>query len=138
MSGLAGVFTSNIVLTQSDGSPEQVHFGVVTTNYFSLVGAKMAFGRDFTPDDGAPQTQQAAGAQNAAAPRLPVMAILSYEYFQRRYGLNPAILGTTLDTGGPFSPKSSASWLRASVSYFPPSSDDGTRAGRLVRQSPGL
>ncbi|HXN65601.1 MAG TPA: ABC transporter permease [Candidatus Acidoferrales bacterium] len=125
LNSLAGVFTSNIILTKSDGSPEEVHFGVVTTNYFSLVGAGIAVGRDFTPDDGTPQTQAPAGAQNAAAPppRLPVMAILSYEYFQRRYGLNPAVLGTTLDTGGPFSPRIVGVLAPRFRLYFPPSSE---------------
>src|ERR1700732_5324547 len=44
---LAGVFTDRDILTREDGTPEQVHFAVVTTNFFRLVGAKMAFGRDF-------------------------------------------------------------------------------------------
>ena len=43
--GLAGVFTFPFTLTSEDGMPEQVHMGFVTTNYFQLVGARMAFGR---------------------------------------------------------------------------------------------
>src|SRR5712671_2035080 len=48
--GLAGVFTFPNTLTGDDGMPEQVHMGVVTTNYFQLVGARIAFGRDFSDD----------------------------------------------------------------------------------------
>src|SRR6266704_5928209 len=45
---LAGVFTDRNVLQREDGTPEQIRLAVVTTNFFRLVGAKMAFGRDFT------------------------------------------------------------------------------------------
>src|SRR6267143_1045165 len=88
---LAGVFTDRNVLQREDGTPEQIRLAVVTTNFFRLVGAKMAFGRDFTDADGIPQPPPLpAGAQPAAPPpRVPTLAILSYEYFQRRYGGNP-------------------------------------------------
>src|SRR5438034_562371 len=83
---LAGVFTDRNVLQREDGTPEQIRLAVVTTNYFRLVGAKMALGRDFTDADGIPQPPPPpAGAQPAAPPpRVPTLAILSYEYFQRR------------------------------------------------------
>jgi putative ABC transport system permease protein len=103
--GLAGVFTFRNVLPKEDGTPEQVRSAVVTTNFFPLVGAKIALGRDFTEADGMPQiAPPPPGAQpGTAAPRLPLMVILSYEYFQRRYGLNPSILGQTMLTNGQFS-----------------------------------
>jgi len=41
------------------------------------------------------------------------MAVLSYEYFQRRYGLNPNVLGQVLNTNGPFRPRLLACSLRA-------------------------
>jgi putative ABC transport system permease protein len=102
---LAGVFTFRNVIPKEDGTPEQVRSAVVTTNFFRLVGAKIAIGRDFTEADGMPQAAPSLpGAQpGTAAPRLPIMAILSYEYFQRRYGLNPAILGHAMLTNGQFS-----------------------------------
>ena len=88
---LAGVFTDRNVLQREDGTPEQIRLAVVTTNFFRLVGAKMALGRDFTDADGIPQPPPVpAGAQPAAPPpRVPTLAILSYEYFQRRYSGNP-------------------------------------------------
>src|SRR6266704_2914587 len=93
--GLAGVFTFPFTLTGDDGKPEQVHMGFVTTNYFRLVGARILFGRDFSDDDGQPQPPPPPpGTQSATPPqRLPLIAIISYEYFQRQFGSNPAVLG---------------------------------------------
>src|SRR5438874_1325224 len=48
--GLAGVFTLPITLTGEDGMPEKAQLGVVTTNYFQLVGARIVLGRDFIDD----------------------------------------------------------------------------------------
>jgi predicted permease len=101
----AGVFTFRNVLPTDDGTPEQVRTAVVTTNFFRLLGAKIALGRDFSDSDGLPQVAPPppGAAPGTAPPPLPVMVILSYEYFQRRYGLNPAILGHTMPANGPFS-----------------------------------
>ena len=81
--------------SKEDGTPEQVRSAVVTTNFFRLVGAKIAFGRDFSDSDGMPQPAAASGRRPIRRRRAAsaAMAILSYEYFQRRYGLNPAVLG---------------------------------------------
>ena len=123
--GLAGVFTFPNTLTGDDGMPEQVHIGVVTTNYFRLVGARVVFGRDFSDDDGQPQPPPPApGAQSATPPqRLPIMAIISYEYFQRRFGSNPAVLGQSLNKGKPFSPRIVGVLAPHFQVYFPPSAD---------------
>src|SRR5260370_10129704 len=123
--GLAGVFTFPLTLTGEDGMPEQVHAGVVTTNYFQLVGAKIAFGRDFSDEDGQPQPPPPApGTQSAMPPqRLPIMAIISYEYFQRRFGSNPAVLGQSLNKGKPFSPRIVGVPAPHFHIYFPPSAD---------------
>src|SRR5258706_1564311 len=123
--GLAGVFTFPLTLTGEDGMPEQVHAGVVTTNYFQLVGARIAFGRDFSDADGQPQPPPPApGTQSATPPqRLPIMAIISYEYFQRRFGSNPAALGQSLNKGKPFSPRIVGVLAPHFQIYFPPSAD---------------
>jgi putative ABC transport system permease protein len=103
---MAGVFTRRFVQTAEDGTPEQIRLAIATTNFFRLVGAKIVAGRDFTDSDGAPQPAPppAADVTQAAAapppPQLPLMAILSYEYFQRRYGGNTAVIGQ-LNTKGP-------------------------------------
>src|SRR6266853_4195939 len=123
--GLAGVFTFPFTLTGEDGMPEQVHVGFVTTNYFQLVGARIAFGRDFSDEDGQPQPPPPTpGTQSATPPqRLPIMAIVSYEYFQRRFGSNPAVLGQSLNKGKPFSPRIVGVLAPHFQIYFPPSAD---------------
>src|SRR5260370_40569962 len=71
-------------LLGTDGRPEQVRGAVVSTNFFRLMGAQIAFGRDFQDADGLPQPQPPPGgaAQGGPAPqRLPVFSMLSYEYF---------------------------------------------------------
>jgi predicted permease len=123
--GLAGVFTGPFTMTGEDGTPEQVHTGFVTTNYFRLVGAGIAFGRDFSDDDGqAEPPPPAPGKQSATPPaRLPVMAIISYEYFQRQFGSNPSVIGQSLNKGKPFSPRIVGVLAPHFQIYFPSSSD---------------
>lgn len=99
--GFGGVFTQRIVITREDGTPEQVSIAVATTNFFPLMGAKIAFGRDFQEEDGIPQPAPTPGAQ--PGPRLPFVTIISYEYFQRRFGGNAAILGHAIPAGGQLS-----------------------------------
>src|SRR5271156_3107566 len=117
----AGVFTGRNIVPAEDGTPEQVRLAMVTTNFFRLVGAKMAFGRDFTDADGIPQPDPPPGGvqPQTPAPRLPIVAILSYEYFQRRYGLNPAVLGHAM-TNGPLSPQIVGVLAPRFQLYFPP------------------
>ncbi len=103
---MAAVTTGRGILPGADGSLEQVRFGQVTTNFFRLMGARVAIGRDFNEEDGQPQAPLKAVARpGATAPqRLPTIAILSYEYWQRRYGGSRDILGQGLvpgRTGGP-------------------------------------
>ena len=123
---LAGVFTDRNVLQREDGTPEQIRLAVVTTNFFRLVGAKMAFGRDFTEADGIPQPPPPpAGAQPAAPPpRVPTLAILSYEYFQRRYNGNPAVLGQVMITNGQFTPQIVGVLAPQFHLYFPPEANE--------------
>ena len=123
--GLAGVFTFPFTLTGEDGTPEHVHMGVVTTNYFQLVGGRILFGRDFSDEDGQPQPPPPApGTQSAApTPRLPIMAIISYEYFQRRFGSNAGVLGQSLNKGKPFSPRIIGVLAPQFQIYFPPSAN---------------
>src|SRR5437773_6008289 len=119
---LAGVFTFRNILLQEDGTPGQVRSAVVTTNFFRLVGAKIVLGRDFSEADGLPQPAPPPGVAQPgapAAPPLPIMAVLSYEYFQRRYGLNPSILGHVMITNGPFRPEIVGVLAPGFQLYFP-------------------
>ena len=90
------VFTNRGNFPREDGTPEQVRFARVTTNFFGLMGAKMVLGRDFADSDGLPQPPPPpAGTAAPAGSRLPDIAILSYEYWQRRYGGSARAIGNT-------------------------------------------
>src|SRR5713101_1869089 len=119
---LAGVFTFRNILLKEDGTPEQVRSAVVTTNFLRLVGAKIVLGREFSEADGLPQPAPRPGVAQPgapAAPPLPIMAVLSYEYFQRRYGLNPSVLGQVMITNGPFRPQIVGVLAPGFQLYFP-------------------
>jgi putative ABC transport system permease protein len=100
----AGVLTGRGPVLRDDGTPELVRFGVVTPNFFRLLGASIHIGRDFSEADGQPQPPQPQPGNGANAPppppQLPAIAIISYEYWQRRFGGNPGILGQTLKSPG--------------------------------------
>lgn len=100
---LAGVFTFPFTLQREDGTPEQVSAAVVTTNFFRVLGGGVAYGRDFDDDDAVPNPPPPPpGTQQPGPPPalLPVHAILSYEYFQRRYGGNPSVIGHSVSVAG--------------------------------------
>jgi putative ABC transport system permease protein len=96
----AGVNTQRIVLQHDDGSPEELAQAVVTTNLFRVLGARVVLGRDFTDSDALPQPPSANGQPLPPDRRLPQYGVISYSYFQRQFGGNPAILGKPLAKGG--------------------------------------
>jgi hypothetical protein len=101
----SAVTTGRGLVNQADGTPEQVRFAPVTTNSFHLMGARIDFGRDFQDSDGLPQPPApppGAAPGVAAPPQLPVYAILSHGYFERRFGGNKSVIGQVLPVpGGP-------------------------------------
>jgi predicted permease len=99
---MAFVGTTRNVLPQADGSPEQVKRAFVTTNFFRVLGAHIIAGRDFEDSDGIalPPPDQADGN----APLPPLISVITYEYWQRRFGGNTAILGHALQDGAPGTP----------------------------------
>jgi len=112
---MTAVQTVRQVLPGRDGSPEQIRLGIVTPNFFQVLGVPVARGRDFETADGipqAPQQPQGAGpggapgqpgqpaAQQAPPPPPPPNAvILSHEYWQRRYNGDEKIVGQRLPVG---------------------------------------
>jgi len=84
--------------------PEQVRVMGATPNLFPLLGAKVALGRQFTDDDAfapAPPPRPAPGqAAPAPPPPLPQIVILTHEYWMRRFGGDPKIVGSSVDFGG--------------------------------------
>ncbi len=66
--------------------PEHVESAVVSPGIFQLLGANLAIGRTFFPDENQPGKNHA--------------AILSYGLWQRRFGGDPSILSKTLTLDG--------------------------------------
>jgi predicted permease len=119
----SAVRTARAVFPREDGTPEQVSTAAVTPNFFRMLGARIAVGRDFTDADGQPQPPQApAGAVTGAAPAQPppTFAILSYEYWQRRYGGSTAILGHGMRDGGAGGPQIVGVLAPRFELFFPP------------------
>jgi predicted permease len=67
------VTTRNTVLPRQDGTLEQVHIQSATPNLLPLLGAKVVLGKNFAD--------------------TPNAAILSYEYWKRRYGADQSVVG---------------------------------------------
>jgi putative ABC transport system permease protein len=105
LDGIAGLIPPGRVTIgdANGGQPEQARSLTATPNLLSVLGARIAYGRDFTEQDGAPPPQNAtAGGPQAQAPQpppLPVITILTHEYWQRRFGGDPSIVGKTIPFG---------------------------------------
>jgi putative ABC transport system permease protein len=84
--GMAVVHGVGIILSDKNGFPERYDATQISANTFSLIGQKPMIGRDFAPSDEIP----------GAAP----VAILSYGFWERRFGKDPAIVGQTLRVTG--------------------------------------
>jgi predicted permease len=65
------------------GEPERVQTGVVSANFFNVLGTRALLGRTFSPDDDRP------GAQ-------PVL-VFSHAYWLRSWGGDPAVVGKILE-----------------------------------------
>ncbi len=76
--GFGGIWANTVALT-GDAEPEQLRVGLVTANFFDVLGADAVLGRTFRPEDEAPD-----------APRA---ILLSAALFERRYGSDPNVVG---------------------------------------------
>ena len=63
--------------------PKRVSTGVVSSNFFGLLGVTPILGRDFVEGD--------------EQPEAPAVLILSHEYWQRGFGADPAIVGRVFE-----------------------------------------
>jgi len=79
-------YTTRQTYLTGRGEPEQVDAVRVTANLFPALGVTPQLGRAFTPDEDRP-----GGA---------LVAILSYAYWRRRFGGDPAIIGQSLTLDG--------------------------------------
>jgi putative ABC transport system permease protein len=96
----AAVTTGRMLWSTEDGTPEQIRTASVTANFFRLLGANIAFGRNFSDPDGhAHPTMETGAAANTQAQRLPDVVILSHEYWQRRYRGSASVLGRITNSG---------------------------------------
>jgi len=78
--GMAGYVFRNFVLSADVASAERVQGGSVTPDLFPLLGIEPMLGRQFRPEE-------------AAAPGLESVVMLTHGLWQRRYGADPAIIG---------------------------------------------
>ena len=81
----SGLLSYELVeLNLSDaGKPELVHGGVVSGNYFDVLGVHLALGRSFRPEEG-------------TVPDAYPVAVISYPLWQRRFGGAADVLGRTV------------------------------------------
>jgi putative ABC transport system permease protein len=94
------ITTFRQTLTGDGAEPEQIRAAGVTTNFFSLLGARLVAGRDFTQEDGTPPPPQPDNAPLIGPPPpLQLAGILSHGFWQRRYGGDPGVIGRTVDLG---------------------------------------
>jgi predicted permease len=91
-----------------DGKPEQIIVAGVTPNFFSLLGTRIVFGRNFVESDGTPPPRPLAPANGQPAPppnpatQPPTMTILSHAFWQRRFSGDSSVIGKTVQIfGGP-------------------------------------
>ena len=108
LDGVAGLFAPGRVTIgdATGGPPEQARALAATPNLLAVLGAPLAYGRYFSENDGTPPPPPPANAtgpnaqpQQPAPPPLPVMTILTHEYWQRRFGGDPSIVGKTIPFG---------------------------------------
>lgn len=81
----AGIWVKGGALTEN-GDPEQVKLGWVTSNFLSLLSSRPESGRFFLPNEDG----------TVSAP----VAVLSYELWQRRFGLDPKVVGRAINLNG--------------------------------------
>ncbi len=85
LSGVAGISRWSVTLLGS-GTPEQLRAAAVRTNFFDVLGVRPALGRAFLPEDRQPDRS--------------AVAVLSYGFWQRRFGGDPSVVGRTLRLTG--------------------------------------
>ena len=104
----AAVNTFRFTVPGLDGTPERVRGAAVSINFFQMMGASIAAGRDFQESDGTPQAPPANPGGNApdanAPPPPPTMVILSHDYFQQRFGGDQSMIGKPLPVNAAFGP----------------------------------
>lgn len=84
--GMGIVHGVSVVFGDKAGSPEYYFATEVSSDTFKLIGHSPILGRDFAASD--------------EIPGAPHVAILSYGFWERRYGKDPGILGRSVQLNG--------------------------------------
>ncbi|GLC24924.1 ABC transporter permease [Roseisolibacter agri] len=85
LAGIAEYSPLTLTLVGEDDAV-RIDVGLVTGNYFSVMGLSPVLGRSFTDRDDGPAA-------------TPVM-MLTHDYWQKRFGGDPSVVGRTLRVGG--------------------------------------
>ena len=88
---LSGMFATEADLNRwhvriAGGPTEEARARLVSEEYFLVLGLQPAIGRFFTPSD-------------AKGPGQDPYAVISYDYWQSRFGGKPSVLGTPIQVG---------------------------------------
>ena len=81
--GFGAIWANTTALTGA-GEPEQLRIGLVTSDFFSVLGATAAIGRTFDQTD------------ETGAPGM----LISWGLFERRFGGDPAVVGRRIQANG--------------------------------------
>src|SRR5688500_4159835 len=92
LASIAAVNSFGASLTGDDGEAEQIQLGVITANFFSVLGVQPRYGRDFEAADDTPL--------DTRDPRNSSVIMLGHGLWQRRYGGDPGVVGRTIRVGG--------------------------------------
>jgi len=84
---LAAHYSTSPLKVVADGESREAQGAVVSANYFPMLGVRPLLGRFFLPEE------------DAAPDRDPV-AVISFGYWQHRFGGDPAILGKRIRING--------------------------------------
>jgi putative ABC transport system permease protein len=97
---VAAVSTFRQTLSGDDGEPEQIRVAGVTPNLLPMLGARAQIGRGFRAEDATPPAAPAPDRDPDGLDQLPAIGILSHDFWQRRYGGDPGVVGRTADMNG--------------------------------------
>jgi len=99
---IAGISSGPRAFVGDDGKAEQITVAGVTPNFFTTLGTKIVFGRNFVESDGTPNPRRTGPPDPNAPPppRLPAMTILSHSFWMRKFGGDSAVIGKTIQVNG--------------------------------------
>jgi putative ABC transport system permease protein len=102
---IAGLNTLQRPLFDDRGEARMLRVAAVTPNIFRVLGTRVALGRDFVDEDGAPigpppgQGGPGAAPQGPPPPPPPATVILSHEFWQQQFGGDPNMVGRSFQIG---------------------------------------